>query len=81
MNCAVPVWPAASVAEQTTFVTPSGNVDPEGGLHVACSGELLGGSTAVACPYVTAAPLGPVASATTFDGGVTMGALGVLDRD
>src|SRR5713226_3902321 len=57
---AVPVLPAASVAEQVMVVLPSGKVLPEAGAHVGVS-EPDTASVAVAA-YAIAAPLGPVAA-------------------
>src|ERR687894_271249 len=54
LNEPVPVFPAASVAEQLTVVVPSGNVEPEAGSHVTGT-EPSTASVAVAV-YVTAAP-------------------------
>ena len=34
VNTAVPIFPAASVAVQVTFVVPTGKLDPEGGEQV-----------------------------------------------
>src|SRR6266851_5683051 len=59
---AVPVLPAASVAEQVMVVVPSGKVLPEAGEHVGVS-EPDTASAAVAVK-LTKAPLGPVASTT-----------------
>jgi len=70
---AVPVLPAASVAEQVMVVLPSGKVLPEAGAHVGVS-EPDTASVAVAA-YAIAAPLGPVASTGLMAGTVTTGAV------
>src|SRR6266849_1674216 len=70
---AVPVLPAASVAEQVMVVVPSGKVLPEAGAHVGVS-EPDTASVAVAA-YAIAAPLGPVASTGLMAGTVTTGAV------
>src|SRR5712692_855790 len=70
---AVPVLPAASMAEQVMVVLPSGKVLPEAGAHVGVS-EPDTASVAVAA-YAIAAPLGPVASTGLMAGTVTTGAV------
>src|SRR3989304_1272741 len=73
INEPVDVFPAVSVAEQSTVVEPSGNVEPEAGEHdVATSPSTR--SVAVA-EYVTEAPDADVASAVISDGNIIVGAL------
>ena len=69
---AVPVLPAASVAEQVTGVLPSAKVLPEVGvqLTVGASGATV---SLAENTKVTTAPLGPVASAVMSAGTVTVG--------
>jgi hypothetical protein len=67
------VLPLASRAVQVTVVSPSGNDAPEAGTHET-DGLASAMSVAVAV-QVTTAPLGDVASATTLDGTVSVGAV------
>jgi len=59
------------VAEQVTVVSPSGNVDPDAGVHVTGIAPSIG-SAAVAANVATA-PDGPVASTRMFPGTFTFG--------
>jgi hypothetical protein len=52
----------ASVAVQVTVVQPTGNVDPDGGLHTAVTPGQL--SVAVGLGYVTTAPEPPITGVT-----------------
>jgi len=70
-NDPVALLPWASVAVQVTVVGPTGNVEPDGGLHVTGRGPSTR-SIAFAA-NVTTAPLGPVASAVTLAGTVSAG--------
>jgi hypothetical protein len=73
LNEPVASFPAASVAVQVTSVVPSGNVEPEAGVHDT-STEPSTKSVAVAAAYVTSAPCGLVASAAGgADGSVNSG--------
>ena len=77
VNDPVAVLPAASVAEQLTVVVPSGNVEPEGGVHVT-TGFAGFASVAVAVKVVTA-PDGPCASTVVFAGRFSVG--GVVSHE
>ena len=67
----LPVLRAASVAEQMTVVVPSAKVEPEAGTQ---TGVRVPSTMSVALALkVTAAPEGPVASATMLAGTVTVG--------
>jgi hypothetical protein len=66
--------PALSLAEQVTVVVPSGNVEPEAGVHVTGT-EPSTGSEAEAV-NLTTAPLALVAGTVMSDGSVKVG--GVL---
>ena len=68
---AVPVLPAASVAEQVTVVVPRANVVPDAGEHVAVSGAVTA-SDAVA---VKLTATGAVDCTVMFAGTVTVGAV------
>src|SRR5262249_23037075 len=80
MNEADPTLPCVSVDVQVTVVGPTGNVDPEGGVHVT-GPAASSGSTAVGSAYVTGAPAAVVVvtvnDAGTPDrtGGVVSGTL------
>src|ERR671911_571060 len=63
----LPVLPALAVAEHSTVVFASGKVSPELASQVAASAPSTR-SSAVASSKVTAAPLGPVASAMVAGG-------------
>lgn len=68
---ALPVLPAASVAEQFTVVVPNGNVLPEGGTQV---GVIAPSTMSEAlAEKLTTAPDEPVASTVIFEGTVTVG--------
>jgi hypothetical protein len=71
VNDAVPVFPAASVAEQLTVVVVIGKVEPDAGLHVAVI-EPSTLSVAVTVK-LTEAPDGPVASTVIGEGTVSTG--------
>src|SRR5918993_5935581 len=74
VNEPVASFPAASVAEQLTVVSPSGNVEPEAGSHVTSTSPSTA-SVAVAV-YVISAPCGLVASAAGgADGSVNSGGM------
>ncbi len=55
LNDVIPIFPAISVAEQVTSVSPTGNKEPDDGVHVTfpSSGEL---SNAVGVKYWTDVP-------------------------
>src|SRR5262245_34895820 len=65
------VLPTASRAVQATVVTPSGNVAPDEGLHETLGAEST--RSAALTTNDTDAPPGPVASALTGPGTVTVG--------
>ena len=68
---ALPVLPAASVAEQVTVVVPIGKVEPEAGEQV---GIIEPSTTSIAdAVKVTTAPAALVASLVIFPGTVTTG--------
>ena len=52
---AVPTFPASSVAVQVTVVVPTGNVEPDVGVHVGVTGweyvpvEFVTASVAIGC--------------------------------
>src|SRR3989304_3235465 len=71
INEPVDVFPAVSVAEQSTVVEPSGNVEPEAGEHDGATSPSTR-SVAVA-EYVTEAPDADVASAVISDGRLSVG--------
>ena len=73
VNDAEPVLPAASWVEQFTLVVPSGNTLPLTGEQVALS-AVVTASVAVAVK-LTARPAADAASAVTFAGTVTTGAV------
>jgi hypothetical protein len=60
----VPVLPDTSVAWQVTVVTPTGNVDPDGGTQVTAGLALPLSSSVAVAVKVTTVPDGP----TGFDG-------------
>jgi acyl dehydratase len=67
----VPTFPRPSVAVHVTVVAPNGNVAPLAGEQVvAMAPSMLSVADVL---NVTVAPAGPVASALTFTGTVTMG--------
>ena len=70
----VPVFPAASVAEQVTVVVPKPKSDPDGGVQVADRGPSTT-SRADSPPYVTVAPLMLVGPVVMFAGVVMAGAV------
>src|SRR5438128_7267829 len=73
MKLPVPTFPRASVAVHVTVGAPNGNVAPLAGVQVVAMGpSMLSVADAL---KVTAAPAGPVASALTPGGTVTMGAV------
>src|SRR5687767_1118204 len=73
VNDTVPVFPAASDAEQLTRVLPTGNIDPEEKVHV---GPLVTSTLSVAVTAnVTTAPSALVVRASTFDGALRTGGL------
>lgn len=76
-NVQVAVLPLASVAVQVTVVVPTGNVEPDGGVHTTAFGGSGQLSLAVGCGKVVTAPEagGQVAAATevTGDGQVIVG--------
>jgi hypothetical protein len=67
------VLPCASVAEQFTVVGPSGNVDPDGGLHITGTGPST--LSFADAEYVTTAPAGLIASRVWLFGRPRNGAL------
>ena len=71
LNPALVTLPAASVAEQVTRVTPIANPLPEGGKQLIGTVPLTTSKALAA--YVTTAPKGLVASATTSGGIVSTG--------
>jgi hypothetical protein len=73
LKLALPVFPAASVAEQLTVTVPRAKVEPEEGEQLG----VIAPSTRSLAEAVkeTAAPEGPVASTTLFAGTVTTGAV------
>src|SRR5919204_8892 len=73
VNDAAAVLPCASVAAQLTVVVPSANVDPLGGTH--CGAIAPSMSSIAVATNTCGAPPGVVASSTTLDGTVTMGAV------
>jgi hypothetical protein len=74
LNDALPVFPAASVAEHVTVVVPTRNVEPDGGIHVTVGLGGLVSSVAVA-EKLTTAPAELVASTVMLPGTVTVGAV------
>jgi hypothetical protein len=74
VNEAVPVLPAASVAEQVTDVVPTGNVVPEAGVQATAGAAGPPESVAVA-EKVTAAPAALEAPTVMLAGTVTTGAV------
>ncbi len=74
LNDEVPVLPFASVAEQDTAVVPIVNVLPDAGAHDTDT-EPSTASVAVGEEYETLAPLPLDASAVTFDGEESVGAV------
>jgi hypothetical protein len=70
-NVAVPVLPAVSVAEQVTVVAPTGNVDPDAGLHV--NGRAPSIASDADAENVTTAPAALVDDAVMSPGTVTVG--------
>jgi hypothetical protein len=72
VKVADPVFPCKSVAVQVTIVWPTGNTDPELGLHEAVS-EPSTMSKAVAEENVTSAPVDFVASTVLSAGAATVG--------
>jgi len=74
MNVEVPVFPAESVAEQVTVVSPNPNVNPEAGTQVTVGDNGATRSVAEGLK-LTALPEGPVASTVMFDGNVRVGAV------
>src|SRR5665213_2843255 len=71
VKLADPVTLWESVAEHSTVVVPSGNVEPETGAHVATIGPSI--TSPADALKVTAAPPGPVASTARLEGTVTTG--------
>ena len=71
VKLAVDVLPCASVDEQETVVTPSGNVEPDAGLQL--TGSVPSTASVAETLYVTTAPLGPVASTVRLPGVVIAG--------
>jgi len=69
VNVADPGLPAASVAEHVTGVSPSANILPEIGVHVAGKAPSTL-SEAVSPEYITKAPDGDVASTPVISAGV-----------
>jgi hypothetical protein len=65
------VLPWVSELVQLTLVVPSANVLPEGGLHV--TGRVPSTRSVAPAANVTAAPLGPAASAVMLGGRVSVG--------
>ncbi len=73
VTIAVPVFPAASVAEHVLMVEPTGNVDPDAGTHAAV--PLPDTASNQVAVKDTAAPSNDVASANTALGAATVGAV------
>ncbi len=73
LNVPMATFPAASLAEQWTVVTPSGKTEPDGGVQTTGTGPSTL-SIAVAVK-VTVAPPGPVASTTLSAGNVSTGGI------
>ena len=61
-NVAVAELPCVSDVEQLTVVVPSGNVDPDGGVHVTAATGPSTMSVAVGSIHDAGAPSGPLAS-------------------
>ena len=71
LKLALPVLPAASVAEQLTVVVPNAKVEPDAGKQL---GVIVPSTLSLAdAEKLTAAPEGPVASAVRLPGTVTAG--------
>jgi hypothetical protein len=71
-NDALPVLPCASVAVQVTVVVPSGNVEPDAGVHVG----MIGPSTASLADAVNVSAFPPLELVSTMSAGtVTTGAV------
>jgi hypothetical protein len=67
------MFPAVSLAEQLTVVTPMLKVEPEGGTQAT---DTLGSKSSVAeAVYVTTAPLGPAAFVVMSAGRLRVGAV------
>jgi hypothetical protein len=77
VNDAVPVLPAASVAEQLTVVVVIGKVEPEAGVHVA--GTVPSTLSVAVTVKVTILPADEVASAVIGDGTVRTGGVVSLE--
>src|SRR3990172_591438 len=71
INEPVDVFPAVSVAEQSTVVEPSGNVEPEAGEHDGATSPST--RSVEVAEYVTEAPDADVASAVISDGRLSVG--------
>ena len=71
VNDAVPVLPAASVAEQLTVVVPSGNVEPEAGVQTAATEPSM--LSVAVTVNDTVLPDAEVASVVMADGTVRTG--------
>src|SRR4051812_25892050 len=72
-NDECPVLPDRSAAVQTTEVLPIGNTAPDVGVQETSTAPSTP-SVAAGVVYVTAAPFGPVASATRSAAAATIGA-------
>src|SRR5207249_3418778 len=66
-NVVLPTLRLLSVDEQVTVSSPTGNADPDAGLHVTSRSPSTA-STAVGVVYDAFAPPGPVASSVTSSG-------------
>jgi len=71
VNALVPAFPWLSVAVHVTVVAPSGNVDPETGVHATAT--LPSTASTAEAVYVNTAPVAPVASTLAFGGTVMTG--------
>src|SRR5919197_5574842 len=74
LKLALPVLPCESVAVHVTCVVPSGNVLPEGGLHVGVSGPSV--SSFALAENVTVAPAVDSVSTEKSPGTDTTGGYG-----
>src|SRR5213080_2511723 len=71
VNALVPAFPWLWVAVHVTVVAPSGNVDPETGVHATAT--LPSPASTAEAVYVNTAPVAPVASTLAFGGTVMTG--------
>src|SRR5207302_943478 len=71
LNDAVRVFPCVSLAVHATVVAPSGNVDPQPGVHATAT--LPSTASTAEAVYVNTAPVAPVASTLAFGGTVMTG--------